>query len=224
VRIKSRTLHGAGITERDWEQTAGAESGYVQADPLNPDIVYGGNYGGYLIAFRSPHGENRAINVWPDNPMGAGADVLKYRFQWNFPFLFSPHNPKRLYAAGNHLFVTENEGQSWETISPDLTTNDKAKQVSSGGPITKDNTSVEYYCTIFTVTESTLEKDLLWTGSDDGLINVSKDGGKNWENVTPPEAGKWMMWNCVETDPFQKRHSLFCRNQIQAGRFCSLYF
>ena len=189
VRIKSRTS-GAGITERDWETTAGAESGYVQADPLNPDVVYGGNYGGYLSRLDHRTGENRAINVWPDNPMGAGADVLKYRFQWNFPFFFSPHNPKRLYAAGNHLFVTENEGQSWETISPDLTTNDKSRQVSSGGPITKDNTSVEYYCTIFTVTESSLEKDLLWTGSDDGLINVSKDGGKNWENVTPARSRK----------------------------------
>lgn len=203
IRIKSRTS-GAGISERDWESTAGAESGYVVADPSNPDVVYGGNYGGYLSRLDHKTGENRAINVWPDNPMGAGADVQKYRFQWNFPFFFSPHNPKRLYAGGNHLFVTENEGQSWETISPDLTTNDKSKQISSGGPITKDNTSVEYYCTIFTGTESALEKDLLWIGSDDGVLSMSKDAGKNWENVTPPAAGKWMMWNCIETDPFKK--------------------
>lgn len=203
VRIRSKT-NGPGITQRDWDITAGSESGYVQADPQNPDIVYGGNYGGYLSRLDHRTGENRAINVWPDNPMGAGADVLKYRFQWNFPFFFSPHNPKRLYAGGNHLFVTENEGQSWEKISPDLTTNDKSKQASSGGPITKDNTSVEYYCTIFTAAESPLEKDLLWTGSDDGLIHISKDGGKNWDNVTPPEAGKWMMWNCIEVNPFVK--------------------
>ncbi len=203
IRIKSRTS-GAGISERDWESTAGAESGYVVADPLNPDVVYGGNYGGYLSRLDHRTGENRAINVWPDNPMGAGADVQKYRFQWNFPFFFSPHNPKRLYAGGNHLFVTENEGQSWETISPDLTTNDKSKQASSGGPITKDNTSVEYYCTIFTGIESSLEKDLLWIGSDDGVLSMSKDAGKNWENVTPPAAGKWMMWNCIENDPFKK--------------------
>lgn len=203
IRMRSRTA-GAGITDRDWETTAGSESGYVVADPLNPDVVYGGNYGGYLARLDHRTGENRAINVWPDNPMGAGADVLKYRFQWNFPIFFSPHNPKRLYTAGNHLFVTENEGQSWEMISPDLTTNDKSRQVSSGGPITKDNTSVEYYCTIFTAAESVLEKDLLWAGSDDGLLHISKDGGKNWENVTPAEAGKWMMWNCIETDPFKK--------------------
>ncbi len=203
IRIKSRTS-GAGITENDWEPTAGSESGYVVADPLNPDIVYGGNYGGYLSRLDHRTGENRAVSPWPDNPMGAGADVLKYRFQWNFPIFFSPHNPKRLYTAGNVLFVSENEGQSWEQISPDLTTNDKTKQLSSGGPITKDNTSVEYYCTIFTAMESPLEKDLLWTGSDDGLLNVSRDGGKNWENVTPKDAPKWIMWNALEAHPTRK--------------------
>lgn len=203
IRIKHRS-YGSVIGDRDWEETAGSESGYVVADPLNPDIVYGGNYGGYLSRLDHRTGENRAITVWPDNPMGAGADVLKFRFQWNFPIFFSPHNPKRLYCAGNALFVTENEGASWEQISPDLTTNDKSKQGPSGGPITKDNTSVEYYCTIFTAAESELEKDLLWTGSDDGLIHVSQDGGKNWTNVTPSAAPKWMMWNAIETHPTQK--------------------
>ncbi len=208
LRIKSRTT-GPGITEQDWQVTAGSESGYVVADPSDPEIVYGGNYGGYLSRLNHRTGENRAINVWPDNPMGAGADVLKYRFQWNFPIFFSPHNPKKLYAAGNVLFATENEGQSWKALSGDLTTNDKTKQGPSGGPITKDNTSVEYYCTIFTATESILEKDLLWTGSDDGLIHVSRDGGKNWENVTPKNAPAFIMWNCVEVDPFKKGAAYF---------------
>ena len=203
IRIKSRTS-GMAITENDWQPTAGAESGYVVADPLNPDIVYGGNYGGYVSRLDHKTGENRAVSPWPDNPMGAGADVLKYRFQWNFPIFFSPHNTKRLYTAGNVLFVTENEGATWQQISPDLTTNDKTKQAPSGGPITKDNTSVEYYSTIFTAMESPFEKDLLWTGSDDGLIYVSKDGGKNWENVTPKTAPKWMMWNSLDADPFKK--------------------
>ncbi|HET9825920.1 MAG TPA: hypothetical protein VFP87_11330, partial [Chitinophagaceae bacterium] len=107
VRIKSRTS-GAAISEQDWQPTAGAESGYVLADPLDPDVVYGGNYGGYLSRLNHRTGENRAINVWPENPMGSGADVLKYRFQWNFPIFFSPHNPKKLYTAGNVLFATEN--------------------------------------------------------------------------------------------------------------------
>ncbi|MEO7530222.1 MAG: hypothetical protein ABIS69_02385 [Sediminibacterium sp.] len=203
VRIKSRT-YGNAITQDDWQITAGAESGYVVASPLNADIVYGGNYGGFLSRLDHKTGENRSINVWPDNPMGAGADVQKYRFQWNFPIFISPHNPKRLYVGGDHLFVTENEGQTWEMISPDLTTNDKSKQASSGGPITKDNTSVEYYCTIFTATESSLEKDLLITGSDDGLVNLSKDAGMHWENITPKDCPAWMMWNAIETDPYKK--------------------
>ena len=203
LRIKSAT-YGSYITEQDWDITAGSESGYVVADPANSDIVYGGNYGGYLSRLDHRTGENRAVSVWPDNPMGAGADVLKFRFQWNFPIFFSPHNPKKLYAAGNALFVTENEGASWKQISPDLTTNDKAKQASSGGPITKDNTSVEYYCTIFTAIESSLEKDLLWAGSDDGLLHISRDGGVNWTNATPKDAPKWMMWNAIDVDPFKR--------------------
>ena len=203
VRIKSRTF-GAAITERDWEPTAGFESGYIVADPLHPDIVYGGNYDGYLGRLDHRTSESRTIDVWPDNPTGSGADSLRYRFQWNYPIFFSPHNPHRLYAAGNQLFATDNEGQSWTAISPDLTTNDKSKQGPSGGPITKDNTSAEYYCTIFTATESSLEKDLLWTGSDDGLVHISRDGGGHWDRVTPPGAGKWTLWNCIETDPFHK--------------------
>jgi photosystem II stability/assembly factor-like uncharacterized protein len=203
LRIRSRTA-GAGITSRDWEPTAGFESGYIVPDPLNPDIVYGGNYDGYIGRLNHRTGENRAIDVWPDNPMGSGDDSLRYRFQWNFPIFFSPNNPHRLYAAGNRLFATDNEGQSWTAISPDLTTNDKSKQGPSGGPITKDNTSAEYYCTIFTAAESPLERGLLWTGSDDGLVYVSKDSGAHWDNVTPAAVGKWTLWNCIEPDPFRK--------------------
>ncbi len=131
------------------------------ADPLNPDIVYGGNYSGFISRFDHKTGENRAVSVWPVNDLGNGADISKYRFQWNFPIFFSPHNPKKLYAGGNVLFATENEGASWTALSGDLTTNDKSKQKSSGGPITQDNTGVETYCTIFTAMESPLEKDLI---------------------------------------------------------------
>ena len=217
-RIKSRT-YGSAITATDMENTAGAESGYVVADPLNPDITYGGNYMGSLQRLDHRTGESRAINVWPVDNMGAGAETAKYRFQWNFPIFFSPNNPKKLYAAGNHLFATEDEGKTWQMISPDLTTNDKKKQASSGGPITQDNTSVEYYCTIFTAAESATEKDLLWTGSDDGLIHVSKDGGKNWENVTPKDCPKAMMWNCVEIDPFKKGAAYFIGTRYKSDDF-----
>ena len=217
-RIRSRS-YGSAITEDDFENAAGGESGFVVADPANPEITYGGSYMGYMA--RLDHGTNelRMINVWPDDGIGAGADVQKYRFQWNYPIFFSPHNPKRLYAAGNHLFATEDEGRSWTIISPDLTTNDKSRQAASGGPITKDNTGVEYYCTIFTATESEYEKDLLWTGSDDGLIYVSTDGGKNWENVTPKDCPKWMMWNCVEADPFKKGAAYFAGTRYKLDDF-----
>ncbi len=223
VRILSRS-NGGQITTDDWQPTAGAESGYVVADPLNPDIIYGGNYSGYLSRLDHKTGENRAVSVWPDDPLGGGIDVAKYRFQWNFPIFFSPHNPKKLYAGGNHLFASENEGASWTVLGGDLTTNDKKRQASSGGPITKDNTGVEVYCTIFTATESALEKDLLWTGSDDGLIHVSKDGGKTWENVTPKEAGQWMMWNCVETDPFKKGKAYFVGTKYKSDDFTPYIF
>jgi photosystem II stability/assembly factor-like uncharacterized protein len=217
-RIRSRSF-GSSITGDDFQNAAGGESGYVVADPLNPDITYGGSYMGFLARLDHKTNEFRLINVWPDDGIGAGADVQKYRFQWNYPIFFSPHNPKRLYAAGNHLFVTENEGRSWEMISPDLTTNDKTRQAASGGPITKDNTGVEYYCTIFTATESEFEKDLIWSGSDDGLIHVSKDGGKNWENVTPKDCPKWIMWNSVEVDPFKKGAAYFVGTRYKLDDF-----
>ena len=223
VRILSRT-ESSEINQSSWTSTAGFESGYVVADPLNADIVYGGNYGGFISRFDHKTGENRAVSVWPIYDLGNGADVSKYRFQWNFPIFFSPNNPKKLYAAGNVLFATENEGATWTALSGDLTTNDKSKQKSSGGPITKDNTGAEIYCTIFTAMESPLEKDLLWTGSDDGLINVSKDGGAHWENVTPPEAGKWMMWNCVEADPFQKGTAYFVGTKYKMDDYTPYIF
>ena len=223
VRILSRSQNDR-IDQSDWSPTAGFESGYVVADPLNPDIVYGGNYGGYISRFDHKIGENRSVSVWPVYDLGNGADVSKYRFQWNFPIFFSPNNPKKLYAAGNILFATENEGATWSALSGDLTTNDKSKQKSSGGPITQDNTGAEVYCTIFTAMESPLEKDLLWTGSDDGLINVSKDGGAHWDNVTPPQAGKWMMWNCVEADPFKKGTAYFVGTKYKMDDYTPYIF
>ncbi len=203
IRISHRSF-GSRITESDWERTAGGESGHLAPNPDNPDIVYGGSYDGFLT--RVDHSINtvRNIDVWPDNPMGKGADSLKYRFQWNFPIFFSPHDSQVLYTAANHLFKTENEGQSWQQISPDLTRNDKSKQGSSGGPITQDNTSVEYYSTIFAAAESHHEKGVLWTGSDDGLIHLSKDGGTTWSDVTPKGLPEWTQINSIEIDPFNK--------------------
>jgi photosystem II stability/assembly factor-like uncharacterized protein len=204
VRIASRTT-GFGITTRDWEETAGSESGWVQPHPKDSNIVFGGNYGGYLTRLDHRTGQERDINVWPDNPMGWGAEGMKYRFQWNFPILFSPHDPNTLYTAGNLLFKTTNEGQTWVAISPDLTRNDKTRLGPSGGPITKDNTSVEYYCTIFAVAESPVTKGVIWAGSDDGLVHVTRNGGANWEKVSDNIKGlpEWIQINSIEASPFE---------------------
>jgi photosystem II stability/assembly factor-like uncharacterized protein len=202
VRIASRTTD-SGISELHWYDVGGGESGWIAPSPKNSEIVFAGSYGGLITRYDHRTGQQRDVSPYPNNPMGAGADVLKYRFQWNFPILFSPHDANALYAGGNVLFRSMNEGQSWEAISPDLTRNDKSKQGSSGGPITKDNTSVEYYSTIFTVMESPVQKGLIWTGSDDGLVYVSKDAGKNWENVTPPRSmmPEWIQINSIEASP-----------------------
>ena len=200
-RVPHRVNSG-GISEGDWESSAGGESAHLAAKPDNPDIVYGGSYGGYLTRLDHSTGEVRSVNVWPNNPMGHGAEDMKFRFQWNFPIFFSPHDANKLYTTSNRFHVTYNEGEKWEVFSPDLTRNEKEKLGPSGGPITKDNTAVEYYATIFAACESPYEKDLFWAASDDGLIHVSKDGGKNWEDVTPNNSPKYLMWNSVEPDPF----------------------
>ncbi|MEP0212219.1 MAG: glycosyl hydrolase [Cellulophaga sp.] len=218
IRINHRS-DGRSISDNDWEETAGGESAHIAVDPTNNDIVYGGSYGGFLTRKNHKTGTTRAINVWPDNPMGYGADGMKYRFQWNFPILFSRHNPKKLYTFSNHVHVTENEGQSWKLLSDDLTRNDADKLVSSGGPITQDNTSVEYYCTIFAANESPLKEGLLWVGSDDGLIHVSKNGGETWENVTPKNMPEWSMVNSIEPSAFNEGTCYVAATKYKLGDF-----
>ena len=218
LRIFHNTKGGmAGMG--DWEPTAGGESAHIAIDPNDNDIVYGGSYGGFLTRKDHKTGNTRAINVWPDNPMGYGAEGMKYRFQWNFPIFFSKHDSKKLYAASQHLHVTTNEGKSWEIISPDLSRNEASKLVSSGGPITKDNTGVEYYCTIFAIDESPLKEGLIWAGSDDGLIHLTRDGGENWENVTPAGIPKWLMINCIEPDPFDEAGCYMAGTLYKDGDF-----
>lgn len=190
VAIKSRSA-GRGIDESDWHPVAGGESGYIAPDPENPDVTFGGSYDGYLNKFNEVTNQSDRIDVWPDNPMGSGAAELKYRFQWTFPIYISPHDPDVLYATSQYVHRSTDEGMSWERISGDLTRNEKAKQQKSGGPITKDDTSIEYYNTVFTFIESPAEPGVLWAGADDGMIHLSRDNGKTWQNVTPsgmPEA------------------------------------
>ncbi len=218
LRVNHRS-DGNSISEDDWEETAGGESAHIAVDPLNNDIVYGGSYGGFLTRVNHETGTVRGINVWPDNPMGYGADGMKYRFQWNFPIMFSKHDPKKLYTFSQHVHMSTNEGQSWDLLSDDLTRNDPDKLVSSGGPITQDNTGVEYYCTIFAANESPLKEGLLWVGSDDGLIHVSKDGGANWENVTPAGMPEWNMINSIEPSAFDEGTCYVAATKYKLGDF-----
>lgn len=156
--------------------------------------------------------------------MGHGAEDMKYRFQWNFPIFFSPNDPDKIYTASNHLHMSTNEGQTWEVISPDLTRNDPEKLKSSGGPITQDNTSVEYYCTIFAAAESAVKPGVLWTGSDDGLIHVSQNGGESWENVTPKNLPKWAMINSVEPSAFDAGTCYVATTTYKLGDFAPYLF
>ena len=218
IRIEHRS-DGGSISDDDWEETAGGESAHIAVDPLNNDIVYGGSYGGFLTRVNHKTGTVRGVNVWPDNPMGYGAEGMKYRFQWNFPIIFSKHNPKKLYTFSNHVHVSENEGESWKLLSGDLTRNDPDKLLSSGGPITQDNTGVEYYCTIFAANESPLKEGLLWVGSDDGLIHISRNGGESWENVTPSGMPEWSMINSIEPSAFDEGTCYVAATRYKLGDF-----
>ncbi len=200
VCIASRT-EGLGITDKDWYDVGGGESGWIVARSDDPDVVFAGSYGGLITRFDRRTRQARAVNAWPDNPMGWGAAGLKYRFQWTFPIVAAPTNPNDLFIAAQVLFKSTNEGHSWQVISPDLTRNEPAKQGLSGGPITKDNTSIEYYNTIFTVAPSPKDSQVIWAGTDDGLVQVTRDGGKTWQNVTPRDLPEGALVSMIDASP-----------------------
>ncbi|MDP4656455.1 MAG: glycosyl hydrolase [Algoriphagus sp.] len=217
-RVKHRS-DGYNITEEDWEETAGGESAHIAVDPTNDDIVYGGSYGGFLTRVNHKTGTTRGINVWPDNPMGYGAEGMKYRFQWNFPIIFSRHDAKKLYTFSNHVHLSTDEGASWSLKSPDLTRNEPEKLVSSGGPITQDNTGVEYYATIFAANESPLKEGELWVGSDDGLVHLTRDAGATWANITPKQMPKYAMVNSIEPSAFDPATCYVAATSYKSGDF-----
>ncbi|HYG62635.1 MAG TPA: glycosyl hydrolase [Thermoanaerobaculia bacterium] len=200
----SNTLRSDGPSNADWYRVGGGEAGWVVPDPSAPDIVYAGEYLGYISRYDHRTRQARAVSAWPDNPSGFAGEQMRYRFQWTAPIAVSPHDPKVVYHGANVLFRTGDGGQSWTPISPDLTRDDKSKQQWSGGPITGDNTGVETYCTIFAVAESPVERGLIWAGSDDGLVHVTRDGGKNWQNVTAaiPGLPEWGTVSMIEPSRF----------------------
>jgi photosystem II stability/assembly factor-like uncharacterized protein len=193
----------------------GGESGYIAPDPRDPDVFYAGSYGGLLTRVNKRTGEQRAINVWPDNPMGFSSIDITERFQWTYPIVFSPTDPKTLYATSQHVWRTTNEGQSWERISPDLTRHDPSTLGPSGGPITLDQTGVETYAVVFALAPSPVDGRVIWAGSDDGYVHVTRDGGQNWDRVTPSGLPDFTRISLIEASPHDAGTAYLAGNRYQ---------
>jgi photosystem II stability/assembly factor-like uncharacterized protein len=191
----------AAITEGDTYEVGGGESGYIAVHPENPDIVYAGSFAGMITRFARRTGQRQNIHPWPEETAGWGAKDVKYRFNWTFPILLSPHDPNVLYITSQFVHRSTDAGKSWQVISPDLTRDDTTKQEPSGGPITIDSNGMDWYCTIFAFAESPVQKGVLWAGSDDGLIHLSRDNGQTWQNVTPPDLPTWSLVSIIEPSP-----------------------
>jgi photosystem II stability/assembly factor-like uncharacterized protein len=218
IRILHRSA-GPNISEKDWDVVDLGESAHLAPDPLNNDFIYGSAYKGTMKMQDMVTGQLRSTNVWPDLPAGSGADIMKYRMNWNYPLVFSHHDPQKLYAGSNYLHVSYNGGQSWDIISGDLSRNEPHTIKSSGGPITQDNTGAEYYANIFVITESPYQKDEIWIGSDDGLLHVTQNGGKTWKNITPPTSPKYNMMNAIDVNPFVKGGAYVVATSYKFGDF-----
>jgi photosystem II stability/assembly factor-like uncharacterized protein len=203
VAIASRDTDEWVITDKDWYDVGGGESGYIAPDPRDYHIVYAGDNGAVLTRFDKRTERAQDVSPWPLDTSGQAAATLKHRFQWTYPIVISPHDPDEIYAGAEVVFKSTDQGHSWTPISPDLTRNDKSKQEPSGGPITLDITSVEYYDTVFTIAESPKQRDLIWAGTDDGLIQLTQDGGQHWSNVTPSNRvlPEWSLISLIEASP-----------------------
>ncbi|HKT88336.1 MAG TPA: hypothetical protein VJQ59_07865, partial [Candidatus Sulfotelmatobacter sp.] len=201
VAITSRSDDGL-IGRSDWYDVGGGEAGYIAPYPPDPDIVYAGDYQGLITRYDRHTGQIKSITEQPVLSDAYGAANLEHRFQWTAPVLISPHDPNTLYHGGEVLFKTTDGGVHWQAISPDLTRNDKSKQIVSGGAITLDDSGTEYYDTIFALAESPITKGLLWVGTDDGLIQLTKDEGKNWMNITPKDMPEWSRISQIDPSPF----------------------
>jgi photosystem II stability/assembly factor-like uncharacterized protein len=202
VAIASRADDGY-IGRQHWYDVGGGESGYVVPDPRDANIVYAGSGQGLLTRWDKRTMQAQDITLLPIDYSGHGVKDMKYRMGWTQPVVISSHNPDVIYTSAQMVFKTTDHGMSWTAISPDLTRNDISKQQSSGGPITQDNTSVEFYDTVFTIAESPLNKDVLWAGTDDGWIQLTRDGGKNWTNVTPKGMPEWSLVSLIEASPHE---------------------
>jgi photosystem II stability/assembly factor-like uncharacterized protein len=193
----------------------GGESGYIAPDPRDTDVFYAGSYGGLLTRVNRRTNEQRAINVWPDNPMGHASGDMTERFQWTFPIVIAPTDPKTIYVTSQHVWKSTNEGQSWEKISPDLSRHDPSTMGDSGGPITLDQTGVETYAVVFALAPSPVDGNVIWAGSDDGLVHVTRDGGKNWTKITPPDLPEFARVSLIKASPHDAATAYLASNRYQ---------
>ncbi len=200
IAIASRSDDGS-IGRDNWYPVGGGEAGYIAPNPADPNIVYAGDYEGNITRFDRRTNQVRSISVWPELTDARGAAQLDHRFQWTAPIITSPFDPNTIYYGGEAVFKTSDGGTHWEAISGDLTRNDKSKQQPAGGTITVDDTGTEYYDTVFSIAPSPLVKGLIWVGTDDGLIQITRDEGKKWTNVTPKEIGEWSRISLIEASP-----------------------
>jgi hypothetical protein len=215
--VGSETQSGAGEGSLPpiFYSPGGGESGYIASDPNNPDVFYAGSYGGLMTRLDRSTDQRRVVTVYPSNPMGHSSEDIKERFQWTYPIVFSPVNTKVLYTSSQHVFRTVNGGQTWEKISPDLTRADPSTMGPSGGPITKDQTGVETYATVFTIAPSHQDENTIWTGSDDGYVHITRDGGKNWTKVTPPDLPDFARISLIEASPHANGVAYLVANRYQ---------
>ena len=218
VSIASRSDDGV-IGERDYFPVAGCENATIAVDPRNPNVTYGGCYTGFLSRVDRASRQERDISVWLGNYDGWAAADIPYRFQWTFPVLLSPHDPSTLYVTSQYVMRSRDEGASWEKISPDLTVHDPKTLERTGGPIHGEMTGAEWYATIYAFNESPLTRGLLWAGSDDGLLHVSRDGGASWQNVTPPAYGRFTRTARIEPSHFDPAVAYVAANRYQQDDF-----
>jgi len=223
ITVPSRSPLTA-ITNSESYDIGGGESGYIAVRPDDPNVVFAGSYLGFLTRYDHRTGQSRSIEVWPEEVLGGGALDARYRFQWTFPIVLSPHDPNVLYATGNHVFRSTDDGTTWDEVSPDLTRNDQSKMASSGGPLTQDNTGAEYYGTIFAFAESPLERGVLWAGSDDGLVHISRDNGKTWSNVTPAGLPEWTLISIIDASPHDPACAYIAATRYKLDDFAPYLF
>src|SRR4051812_2056699 len=202
-------------TGADLYDVGGGESGYIAPDPRDTDVFYAGSYGGLLTRTNRRTGEVRAINVWPDNPMGHNSGDMTERFQWTYPIVIAPTDPKTIYVTSQHVFRSTSEGQSWDRISPDLSRHDPSTMGDSGGPITLDQTGVETYAVVFALAPSPVDGNVIWAGSDDGFVHVTRDAGKTWTKVTPPDLPDFARVSLIEASPHDAATAYVAANRYQ---------